>query len=84
MFYVYVLLSSKDNKLYTGSSDDLKSRIARHKEGKVTATKDRLPVELIYYEAYKDKRDGTKREYFLKRGRGREFLKELLFYSLSR
>lgn len=84
MFYVYVLLSHKDGKLYTGFSDNLKLRVARHKEGKVTATKHRLPVELVYYEAYKAKRDATKREYFLKRGRGREFLKELLFYSLLR
>lgn len=84
MHYVYVLLSHKDNMLYTGFSDDLRARIVRHKEGKVLATKNRLPVELIYYEAYKDRRDATKREYFLKRGRGREYLKELLINSLSR
>jgi putative endonuclease len=78
MFYVYVLYSYKDKKLYTGYSDDLKIRIAKHKEGKVPATKHRLPLELVYYEAYRDKRDATKREYFLKSGRGRELLKTLI------
>lgn len=84
MFFVYVFYSYKDKDLYTGYSDNLKIRISKHKEGKVNATKYRLPVELIYYEAYKDKRDATKREYFLKSGRGRELIKSLIKYSLPR
>lgn len=63
MHYVYVLYSYKDKGLYTGFSSDLKLRIAQHQAGKVDSTKHRLPVELVYYEAYKDKRDATKREY---------------------
>jgi putative endonuclease len=82
MYYVYVLFSYRDKKLYTGFSDDLKKRVIRHQSGEVAATRNRLPVELIYYEAYRDKRDATKREYFLKRGRGRELLKELLQFSI--
>jgi len=82
MFYVYILYSHKDKKLYTGYSDNLKRRVKAHLNGKVAATKNRLPVELIYYEAYKSKKDATKREYFLKRGRGREYIKELLKNSM--
>ncbi|PIS14835.1 hypothetical protein COT64_00575 [Candidatus Shapirobacteria bacterium CG09_land_8_20_14_0_10_39_12] len=51
MFYVYILKSKKDNNLYTGYSSDLKERIKWHSEGKSQATKWRLPIELIYYEA---------------------------------
>ncbi|MBU3978765.1 GIY-YIG nuclease family protein [Patescibacteria group bacterium] len=84
MYYVYILYSHKDKHLYTGYSSDLKIRIKQHINSEVPATKFRLPLELIYYEAYKDKRDATKREYFLKRGRGRELLKELLKFSIPK
>ncbi len=80
MFYVYVLkCSNKD--LYIGYSDDLKRRLHEHINGNVKSTKSKLPVILIYYEAYKDKRDATKREYNLKTGQQRELLKEHLKYS---
>jgi len=83
MFYVYILKSQKDNKLYVGYTKDLKERIKWHLEGKSQSTKWRLPIELIYYEAYKDKSDAIKREIFLKSGRGREVIKKQLENSLK-
>ena len=74
MYYVYILISLKDGKLYTGLSSDLKKRLEFHNNGKSAATKGRLPVKLIYYEAYSDKKDAIKREKFLKSGRGREVI----------
>jgi len=62
MFYVYVLKSKKDNKLYFGYSENLKRRISEHKRGKVDNTKHRLPVELIYYESYRNINDAKERE----------------------
>ncbi len=66
MYYVYILKSKKDNHLYVGYTHDLKKRITMHKLGKVSATKYRKPIELIYYEAYKSPRDAHKREAMLK------------------
>jgi len=66
MFYVYVLKSKKDNLLYTGSTKDLKHRFKLHNEGKVPSTKNRTPLELIYYEAYKSEIDAKVREKNLK------------------
>lgn len=83
MFYVYVLKSKKDGKLYTGFTRDLRERIKRHGQGETGATKWRLPVELVYYEAYKNGKDARKRERFLKSGRGREIIKNQLMNSLS-
>lgn len=83
MYYVYILKSKKDNLLYTGFSSNLKERIKWHNEGKSQATKWRLPVELVYYEAYKDKKDATRRELFLKSGKGRETIKKQLESSLK-
>jgi len=75
VFYVYVLFSQKDRQLYTGFSDDLKSRIIKHNKGFVKATKHRGPLKLIYYKAYKKETDARRREKYLKGGNGRGELK---------
>jgi len=62
MFYVYIIKSLKDNKLYIGYTDNLKRRISEHKSKKVNSTKHRLPLELIYYESYKNIDDAKERE----------------------
>ncbi len=76
MQYTYILKSLKDGNLYVGWTNDLKKRFESHSLGKVTATKDRRPLELIYYEACLDKEKAIKREKFFKTGFGRRFLKD--------
>lgn len=83
MFYVYVLQSLRDHKLYTGFSKDLKKRIAFHNQGINDSTKYRRPLRLIYYEAYYNEEDARKRERFLKSGRGREIIREQIKNSIS-
>ncbi len=78
MYYVYVLISLLDRKLYFGSAPDLKARIEKHEKGFVKATRNRRPLKLIYYEAYTSKIDAMKREKFLKGGKGHGELKILL------
>ena len=75
MFYVYVLHSEKDGQLYTGFTDNLKSRIGKHENGLVRATKHRRPLKLIYYEAYLLESDAKRREKYLKGGNGGKKLK---------
>jgi len=67
MYYVYILKSGKDGNLYIGYSENLKRRITEHKAGKVFNTKHRLPIELVYYEAYKNIDDAKEREMSFKR-----------------
>lgn len=67
MYYLYVLKSKKDEKLYTGSTNDLKRRLSEHNEGKVKSTKSRAPFALIYYEAYANEKDARRREFSLKK-----------------
>lgn len=66
MFYVYILKSRKDNNLYAGSTNDLKRRLEEHNKGLVFSTKSRIPLELVYFEAYKSGNDARKREKNLK------------------
>lgn len=75
MYFVYILFSLKDRKLYTGMSGNLKQRYQQHKRGEVNATKYRLPVLLIHYETYRSKTDAERREKYLKGGNGRASLK---------
>ena len=75
-YYVYILLSFKDNKFYTGYSKNLKVRFDEHSNGCVDSTKDRRPLELIYYEACLDKKDAIKRENHLKTYHGKKFIRK--------
>lgn len=68
MHDVYILKSLKDNKIYTGFTSDLRKRIKEHFEGKVKSTASRLPLKLVYYEAYLSKEDAQSRERYLKGG----------------
>lgn len=79
MYYVYALQSMKDRRwLYIGSTDDLPERFTAHQKGKVTSTSKYLPLRLVYYEAYLEKKDATQREYQLKNNhQQKEQLKEM-------
>lgn len=70
MYYVYVLKSEKDRKLYIGYTHDLQKRFKSHNDGAVTSTKLRVPLRLVYYEAYFAEEDARKREKMLKRFSG--------------
>jgi putative endonuclease len=50
----------------------------------VESTKDRRPLELIYYEACIDRDDATHREKYLKTYHGRMFIKKRLKSYLTR
>ena len=84
MYYTYVLRSKKDGKFYTGFTSDLKLRFEKHQKGQVESTKDRRPLELIYYEACIDRDDATHREKYLKTYHGRMFVKKRLKSYLTR
>jgi putative endonuclease len=83
MYYVYVIQSRKDNRLYTGFTRDLQNRVQEHNTGRVPSTKERGPFELIYYEACLNEQDGLAREKYLKSGMGKRYLKNRLKRFLS-
>jgi len=78
MFYVYTLFSETDKQLYTGFTDNLRSRFKAHTEGYVKATKHRRLLKLIYYEACISESDARRREKYLKGGNGRGEMKTQL------
>ena len=78
MYYVYVLLSLNYQTRYVGSTDDIDRRLKEHNQGKSRYTKGRKPWKLIYKESYNTKEEALEREKFLKTGKGRELLDELI------
>ena len=78
MHYVYLLLSDKDGKFYTGSTNNLKRRIYEHNSGNVRSTRNRRPLKLIYYEACLNDDDAKQREIYLKSGMGKKYIRNRL------
>lgn len=83
MFFVYVLYSTSLHRRYIGKTENVDRRLSEHNNGLSTWTKKGIPWKLIYYEAYLLPSDATKRELFLKSGRGREYLDQLLNNSIN-
>jgi len=83
MFYVYVLQSRKSGLWYTGCTNDLRKRFNQHNKGESTWTKNRVPWDLIYYEACLNEEDARSREKYLKSGMGKRYLKNRLKRFLS-
>ncbi|MEK7227711.1 MAG: GIY-YIG nuclease family protein [Patescibacteria group bacterium] len=84
MFYVYLLKSKiKPAQLYVGYSANLKNRISEHNNLKSPATRPYVPMELIFYEAYKEKSDAKRREKYFKTSPGRKSLKLIIRDNLS-
>ena len=77
MYYVYVLKSLKDGRLYEGMSENVELRLAEHNNGRVTSTKGYRPWIVVHFESYSTFEDARTREKQLKSGAGREFLKSL-------
>lgn len=78
MYFVYVLCSEKDGRLYKGFSSNLEKRILEHNSGKTKSTKGYLPWRLVYSEKVENRIEARKREKFLKSGLGRDFLKKII------
>jgi putative endonuclease len=78
MYFVYILHSKKDNKLYKGFTKNLELRFEQHNKGRVSSTKNRRPLKLIYYEVCVRQEDAVKREKYFKTFYGQMFLKNRL------
>jgi putative endonuclease len=78
MFFVYVLRSEVDDRLYKGMTNDLKRRFKEHNSGKHKSTKGYRPWKLVYSEEIESKKEARERELYFKTGSGREFLRKIV------
>lgn len=78
MYFVYILRSVTDKKLYIGFTQDIKKRFSEHQARLVFSTKGRGPFKLIFFEAYLSKTDALRREKYFKTNKGKRTLKLML------
>jgi putative endonuclease len=77
-FHVYILVSEKDGKLYTGQTSDLADRLVRHNSGQVPSTKGKGPFRLGYHEEFQTRSEAMWREWELKKKWNTERKKKLI------
>ena len=70
MFYVYVVRSVKDGRLYTGMTGDLRRRLGDHNRGKTSSLRGRRPLRLVYSEEYATRSEALARERYFKTPEG--------------
>ncbi|MGZ3411903.1 MAG: GIY-YIG nuclease family protein [Xanthobacteraceae bacterium] len=79
MKYVYILQSLQDDShFYTGITDDLKKRLAKHNAGEVSHTSKFAPWRINTYIALSDENRAFALEKYLKPSSGRAFAKKRL------
>ena len=76
MYFVYVLRSIEQGRLYVGSSAEPDERLKSHNAGRVKSTKAYRPWKRVLLEEHSDRNTAEKRERYLKSGWGRRWIKE--------
>ncbi len=66
MYKVYILQSLKNNRYYTGHTNNIDNRLKRHNSGQVKSTKPYLPWKTIHTEDYNTKAEAYRRELEIK------------------
>ena len=79
-FVVYILFSEKYGKTYVGFTSNLIERFKSHNSlSQKGFTKNFRPWKVLHVEFFNSKSDALAREKHLKTGKGREFIKGLIF-----
>ena len=81
MWYVYILRSATDGRLYVGSTADLKRRLREHNEGECDSTRHRRPLRLEAYIAVGEEATARGLERYLKSGSGIATLRKRILTS---
>jgi putative endonuclease len=79
MHYVYVLRSLKNGKRYVGySSKPPSAKLEEHNGGATRWTRQNRPFMLLHHEIFDDAKTARRREIFLKSGKGRQWLDQVV------
>jgi putative endonuclease len=78
MPFTYVLHSARTGGFYTGATTDLQNRMFQHNSDQSRSTKNRGPWTLVHHEEFLTLAEALRRERYLKSGKGRDELKQIL------
>ena len=76
-YFVYVL-ELCDGRKYIGQTNNLERRLEEHRSGRSRFTRKYGVRRLLYSESYTTRSEAMRREKYLKRGKGRAWLKKKL------
>ncbi len=82
-YFTYIIYSQKNDKYYTGSSEDTEKRLQQHNWSRTPSTKTGIPWKLVYIEEYKTRSEAVKREYEIKKKKSRKYIEYLIANSVS-
>ena len=77
-YYVYILHSTKTNKYYTGSCEDIEIRLAQHNSGRSKSTRAGAPWIMLYYEQYETRIAAVNSENEIKSKKSRKYIEWLI------
>lgn len=66
MWFVYLIKSISNNWYYVGSTNDIDRRLEEHNKGRVSSTKDKRPLVLVYRKQFETENDAREYERLLK------------------
>jgi putative endonuclease len=75
-YYVYILISEKDGRTYTGYTKNLRKRLREHDLGRVKSTRYRRPLKILFTEKFLLIKEAKARELWWKGKSGRRRLKQ--------
>jgi putative endonuclease len=83
MGFLYILRSETSGRFYVGSTDHLLRRFLEHKHGRVMATRNRGPWNVIYFEQFATLGEARKREWEIKRWKSSKMIQGLVGESVD-
>ena len=72
---VYVIVDARNKYRYKGSCRNLRKRLSDHRAGRVSRTKNRRPLNVVFFEYCKTYTEARRLENFLKTGAGGKYIK---------
>jgi putative endonuclease len=78
MYYLYILYSPSIDRYYTGITNDVQRRLARHNKGGKKYTTRGIPWELMCVENYSSRKEAETRERYLKSKKTRKVLEDAI------
>ena len=77
-------MSGNNHTRYYGHTNNLTKRLNEHLKGRVQSTRDKQPIELVYYKEFNSRSEAFKREMQFKNGKTREKTIEKLINSFPK
>ncbi len=77
MYYVYIIFSNSTNKFYTGSTENIESRLAHHNGAYNRSTKQGIPWEIVKIFSTANRTEALILENKIKKRGANRFLQDL-------